>query len=89
MLMAPTTAGHSLTSVGYALRGMTMKVLEGVLEADHVFGVLYELDEGDDWRDEAVWVKAAPMIGVTPTREYVKRYCADAIATPGWTANFK
>ena len=32
-----------------------MKMLDGVVEADHVFCVLYELDEADDWRDEAVW----------------------------------
>ena len=30
-----------------------MKVLEGVIDADHLFCVLYELDEGDDWKDEA------------------------------------
>src|SRR4029453_17397871 len=82
LLMAPTTAGYSLTSVGYALRATAQKVLEGVITADHFFCVLYELDEADDWRDEAVWIKAAPMIGVTPTLDYVRRYRDDAIATP-------
>jgi phage terminase large subunit-like protein len=89
MLMAPTTAGYSLTSVGYALRGTAMKVLEGVLEADHLFCVLYELDEGDDWRDEATWVKSAPMIGTTPTLDYVRRYRDDAVATPGMQGEFE
>jgi phage terminase large subunit-like protein len=89
MLMAPTTAGYSLTSVGYALRGTTMKVLEGVLEADHLFCVLYELDEGDDWKDEATWRKSAPMIGVTPTLDYVRRYRDDAINTPGMQGEFE
>jgi phage terminase large subunit-like protein len=89
MLMAPTTAGFSLTSVGYALRQAAMKVLEGVTQADHFFCVLYELDQGDDWRDEAAWIKAAPMLGVTPTREYLRTYRDDAIATPGLQGEFE
>ena len=32
--------GYSLTSVGYALRSTAMKILDGVIEADHVFCVL-------------------------------------------------
>jgi phage terminase large subunit-like protein len=89
MLMAPTTAGHSLTSVGYALRGTAQKVLEGVVDAPHLFAVLYELDAEDDWRDETVWVKSAPMIGVTPTFAFVRQYCADAVSTPGLQSEFE
>lgn len=89
MLMAPTTAGYSLTSVGYALRATAQKVLEGVITAEHFFCALYELDEGDDWRDEAVWGKSAPMIGVTPTLDYVRRYRDDAIATPALQGEFE
>ena len=87
-LWAPTTAGYSLTSVGYALRSTAMKILDGVLESDHTFVVLYELDETDDWADETTWIKAAPMIGTTPTLEYVRRYRDDAIATPGLKGSF-
>jgi phage terminase large subunit-like protein len=89
LLLAPTTAGYSLTSVGYALRATAMKVLDGVIDADHLFCALYELDEGDDWRDERVWIKAAPMIGVSPTLAYVRQYRDDAIATPGLQAEFE
>jgi phage terminase large subunit-like protein len=89
MLLAPTTAGYSLTSVGFALRATAMKLLEGVIASDHTFAVLYELDDEDDWRDERVWVKAAPMIGISPTFEYVRRYAADAQATPGLQGEFE
>jgi phage terminase large subunit-like protein len=89
MLMGPTTAGYDLTSVGYALRATAMKILDGVLESDHTFVVLYELDETDDWADETTWIKAAPMIGTTPTLEYVRRYRDDAIATPGLRGEFE
>ena len=77
--MAPTTAGYSLTSVGYALRGDGDEdSRRRHRQPDHTFCVLYELDEGDDWRDEAVWIKALPMIGITPTLDYVRKYRDDA-----------
>src|SRR5262249_21462869 len=74
---------------GYALRSMAMKVLNGVVDADHLFCVLYELDEGDDWRDESAWIKAAPMIGTTPTLAYVRQYRDDAVAAPGLQGEFE
>jgi phage terminase large subunit-like protein len=89
MLWAPTTAGYSLTSVGFALRSTAMKLLDGVFESDHTFVALYELDPDDDWRDETTWIKSAPMIGVTPTLDYVRRYRDDAVATPGLQGEFE
>lgn len=89
LLLCPTTAGYDLLSVGYALRGQTAKVLEQVFQADHLFGIIYTLDEGDDWRDPAVWGKANPMLGVSPQVDYVERYCADAQQAPGLEGEFK
>lgn len=89
MFWCPTTAGYNLTSVGYAFRQTAQKILDGVVESDHTFAILYELEEADDWRDERVWVKAAPMIGITPKLEYVRRYCQDAQQTPGMQGEFE
>lgn len=89
LLLAPTTAGYDLLSVGYALRTTLTKVLQQVFDAEHFLGVIYTLDEGDDWRDERVWPKANPMLGVTPTREWVRSYCTDARQTPGLEGEFR
>jgi phage terminase large subunit-like protein len=89
LLMCPTTAGYDLLSVGYALRGTLCKVLEGVFHAEHVFGVIYAIDEGDDWRDERAWQKANPMLGVAPLIDQVRRHCLDAQQTPGSEAEFR
>ena len=89
MTWMPTTAGHDLTSVGYALRQTAAKILDGVVASDHTFCALFELDESDDWRDESTWIKAAPMIGLTPSLDYVRRYRDDAIATPGMEGEFQ
>lgn len=89
LLACPTTAGYNLLSVGYALRTTVAKVLEQVLSVDHLFGLIYTIDDGDDWRDPLVWAKANPMIGVTPSWDWVRSYCDDAQATPGLEAEFR
>jgi Phage Terminase len=52
-IWCPTTAGYDLTSVGYALRSTAKRILDGVIESDHSFVVLYGLDEADAWDDAA------------------------------------
>lgn len=89
LLLAPTTAGYDLLSVGYALRTTLTKILQGVFASDHFLGFIYTLDPADDWRHEAVWVKACPMIGITPKLDYVRRYAADAQQTPGLEGEFR
>jgi phage terminase large subunit-like protein len=88
-LWMPTTAGYSLTSVGYAMRQTAIKILDGIIESDHTFVALYELDDADDWRDEQVWQKSCPMLGITPRLDWVKRYRDDAIATPSMQGEFE
>jgi phage terminase large subunit-like protein len=89
LLLCPTTAGYHQLSIGFALRTTVTKILERVVEAEHVLGMIYTLDEGDDWRDERHWIKANPLIGITPTLEYMRRYCLDAQQTPGLEGEFK
>ncbi len=89
LLLCPTTAGYDLLSVGYALRGQLTKVLEQIYDADHLLGVIYTLDDEDDWRDPRVWVKANPMIGISPKLDYVVNYCADAQQAPGLQGEFQ
>jgi phage terminase large subunit-like protein len=89
LMLCPTTAGYDLLSVGYALRTTLTKVLQQVFEADHFLGAIYTIDEDDDWRDERVWIKSNPMLGVSPTLEFVRSYCMDATQTPGLEGEFR
>ena len=89
LLLCPTTAGYNLLSVGYALRTTVTKVLEQIVNVEHLLGIVYTLDEGDDWRDERVWVKANPMIGITPALDWVRNYRTEAMATPGLEGEFR
>lgn len=89
LLLAPTTAGYDLLSVGYALRTTVTKILQGIFENDETLGVVYALDEGDDWRDPTLWQKANPSLGVTPTLDWIRQYARDAEQTPGLAGEFQ
>ena len=88
-MLAITTAGFNMQGVCYEQRLYVSKVLEGVLVADHVFGVIFTIDKGDDPYDERVWKKANPMLGVTPSLKKMREYAADAQASPQAEGNFK
>lgn len=96
-----TTAGFNTTGVCYEQRTYLTKVLEEIFEADHFFGIIFTLDDevldedgkvlvpADDPFDEKVWVKANPMLGVTPTLKYMRDEAKDARASPSSEGNFK
>ncbi len=78
LLFVITTAGFNTAGPCYELRKNVIDVLEGTKEDDQLFGIIYTLDEGDDWQDEAVWKKANPNIGVTPTLDFMRRQAQQA-----------
>lgn len=84
-----TTAGYNTNGVCYEQQVYVQKILTGDLEGDHVFGIIYTLDEGDDPFDEKVWVKANPMLGITPTLQSMRTAARDAKASPASEGEFK
>jgi phage terminase large subunit-like protein len=89
LLWIITTAGYNDQGVCYEQRTLLTKILEGIVEADHYFGVIFTLDEGDNPLDEAVWPKANPMLGVTPTVESMRSYAKEAVASPDSRGEFQ
>ena len=99
LLWIITTAGFNTNGVCYEQRTYLVKVLTGVIEAEHFFGVIYTLDgpddyadddaPGDDPFDESKWIKANPLIGLTPSWEDMRSKAADAKASPDAEGNFK
>ena len=73
MIIMITTAGVDRKSVCYEKHEYTRKVLEGWKDGSYIddswFGLIYTLDEEDDWQDEKVWVKANPNLGVSKSIE--------------------
>jgi phage terminase large subunit-like protein len=66
-----TTAGSDIEGPCYDKRRAVIEMLEGTTPDDELFGVIYTLDESDDWTDPNVLVKANPNIGVSVYRDYL------------------
>lgn len=78
-----TTAGFRLDGYPlYEMRKLCVEILNGTKEDDAQFSALYELDEGDDYRDESVWIKANPSLGITNTYEALREYVVEAKNQP-------
>lgn len=81
-LMTITTAGFSKFSPCYELRSNAIEVAQGVKEDDSFFSMVYSLDEGDDWQDEANWLKCSPNLDVTLRREFLRDQVQQAKNNP-------
>lgn len=73
-----TTAGLNLYSFAYGQRKTNIEVLFGKKEDDSQFTAIYTLDEDDDYRDESVWIKANPNLGVTVKVQYLREQVQQA-----------
>lgn len=63
LLLMTTTAGTVRECIFDDIYEYAEKVLDGIIEDDHFFAVIYELDDEAEWEDEACWPKANPGLG--------------------------
>jgi phage terminase large subunit-like protein len=84
-----TTAGSDRAGVCYEQRTYAVKVLSGVAVDESFFAIIYTIDDGDDWTDEASWRKANPNWGVSVQPEIVAQLAAKAMQMPAAQSNFK
>jgi phage terminase large subunit-like protein len=81
-----TTAGYNMEGPAYReLRAVGTKVLEGTVTMDNYLPILYEMDEGDDWKDENNWYKCNPNLDISVNRDFLKSMVNDAVSYGGTT----
>ena len=88
LLSAITTAGTNRAGICYELRDYTCKVLQRVVDDETWFGIIFTIDEGDDWRDPAVWRKANPNLGISVKPDSLEAASRKAQAMPSAQATF-
>lgn len=84
-----TTAGFDKLGPCYQYREMCTEVVSGLKEDDTLFAAIYSLDEGDDWKDEAVWVKSNPNLGVTVKKSFIQNQIKKAVNNPSGEVGIK
>ncbi|MCI1681437.1 MAG: terminase large subunit [Bacteroides sp.] len=84
-----TTAGFNKLGPCYELRTTAVEILNEVKTDNSFFAAIYSLDEKDDWKDEKVWIKSNPNLGVTVRPQYLKKEIKKALNTTSDEVNVK
>jgi phage terminase large subunit-like protein len=82
IIWAITTAGLNRASVCYEQRSHVIEMLEGLIEDESYFGVIYTIDDGDDPYSEEAQIKANPNYGVSIYPESLRIAAARAQSMP-------
>ncbi|WP_417500747.1 terminase large subunit [Marinobacter sp.] len=88
LLWLITTAGFNRAGICYEQRAYVTKILENVVQDESYFGIIYTIDEGDDWTEPASWAKANPNWGVSVNPEDIERKARKAMTMAAATNNF-
>lgn len=80
LLFAITTAGANRAGVCYEQREYVCNILAGRHQDERYFGIIYTLDESDDWTNPACWRKANPNYGVSVLVEDLAALASQAVA---------
>lgn len=83
-----TTAGFNRAGICYEQRDYVKKILGGKVDDDRYFGIVYTIDEGDDWTEPSSWVKANPNWGISVNPEDIEHKARKAMETPSAQNNF-
>lgn len=81
-LMVISTAGFNLNAPLKKMYDVDVEILHGIKDDDSTFAMLFSLDEGDDYRDESVWEKVCPNMGITVDRKYLREQVVQATNNP-------
>jgi len=73
-----TTAGTNLGGPCYEKRRDVIRILEGEVTDETIFGMIFGIDEGDRWDDPASLRKANPNYGVSVFEEFLLAQLAQA-----------
>jgi phage terminase large subunit-like protein len=78
LVLMITTAGDNISGPCYQLQLDAQKMLEGVIEDNQTFALIYTIDQGDDWKDIEVIKKANPNYGVSVDDDFLLARLNDA-----------
>jgi len=87
MLWVFTTMGTVRESVFDDTYDYDCKVLDNQFDDPHTLAIIYELDKGDDWRDESCWKKANPGLGTIKDIDKFRAKIAKAKNKPNEVKN--
>jgi phage terminase large subunit-like protein len=103
LLWAITTAGVDTSGICYEQRSYVTRLLNAVLrrhdglgypikgtfaDDETYFGIVYTIDDGDDWSDPTCWSKANPNLGISVYPDDIRRLADKAMRMASARSNF-
>ena len=82
MMVVITTAGTNTSYPCYDLHLEAIKVLEGTVQNETLFCMIFTIDKEDSWEDFESWKKANPNYGVSINEDYLYGKYRDALNKP-------
>lgn len=89
LMWAITTAGYNIEGPCYDKRREVIEMLNGTVPNEELFGVIYTVDEGDDWTDPEILKKANPNMGISIYSEFLISQQNRAKNNPRLASTFK
>lgn len=79
LLFVITTAGFNLAGPCYKQHLKIQNLLKKSIENDRLFGIIYSIDDEDDWTDIENWKKANPNFGISLYEDFLKQQLLTAM----------
>ena len=89
LLVVITTAGDNISGPCYQHQLELQQILQGLIVDERRFGIIFTIDNEDDWHTEAALRMANPMLGISVNEESLRADQAEAIRDPRKQAVFK
>ena len=84
-----TTAGLNMDGFCYSYRQNALEVMYGTKNDDSTFAAIYSIDDDDDFRDETIWQKANPNLGVSVMESMLREQVLQAENNPSLSSNIQ
>jgi phage terminase large subunit-like protein len=89
LVLVITTAGTNLGGPCYDLHLDAQKILDGALQNDNLFAIIFSADLGDDWKSELALRKANPNYGVSVDPRKLRAAQLEAVQSAAKQNTFK
>jgi phage terminase large subunit-like protein len=89
LVLIITTAGTDISLPAYNEAEKIKKILNGLLTDDTYFGIIYSINDKDDWKKPESYIKANPSIDTIIDRKILEQDLQDALITPSHQSDYK
>lgn len=89
LILGITTAASNQAGIGYEQWKYTKQILARAKSDERYFGIIYTIDEGDDWREPKTWRKANPNWNISVMPKAIAASAERAMNVPAQQNAFK